>query len=150
MFGSIQLHVIRRVASPQSAASFQRLCRSAQRVLRLPSSRSEVVLALVSDRDIQALHKRSRGINRPTDVLSFPLHTSRPYRPDADGVIHLGDIVISVPTARRQARARGCPLGEELDELMVHGLLHLVGYDHERPRDAVRMSRVADRILRSV
>ena len=79
-------------------------------------------VALVSDQHIAALNRRYRRKARPTDVLSFP----------AGGNGYLGDVVISADTARRQARWFGHSLGEEIKLLMVHGLLHLMGYDHER------------------
>lgn len=86
-------------------------------------------VALVSDRRIAALNRRYRRQARATDVLSF---SSR-----GDG--YLGDIVISAETARRQARRFGHALDDEIKLLMLHGLLHLLGYDHER--DDGRMNR---------
>ena len=82
---------------------------------------AELSLVLCSDDHIQGLNTQWRGKAAPTDVLSFP-------QEDED---FLGDLVISVPTAARQAAERGTPLGDELRVLMVHGLLHLLGYDHE-------------------
>lgn len=86
-------------------------------------------VALVSDRRIAALNRRYRSRSRPTDVLSFP----------AEGNGYLGDVVISAPTARRQARRYRHGLAEEIKLLMLHGLLHLMGYDHET--DNGRMNR---------
>lgn len=73
------------------------------------------------DRRMRSLNRRYRGKDRPTDVLAFP----------AEGEGLLGDVVISVPYASRQARRRGEPAAREIDRLLVHGLLHLCGYDHE-------------------
>jgi len=67
------------------------------------------------------LNRRYRKKDRPTDVLAFPA--------EADGL--LGDIVISLPYAARQAKRRGEPASREIDRLLLHGLLHLLGYDHE-------------------
>ena len=92
-------------------------------------------VALVSDRRIAALNRRYRGLARPTDVLSFA----------AEGNGYLGDVVISAPTARRQARRYRHSLTEEIELLMLHGLLHLMGYDHET--DHGRMNR-RERALR--
>ena len=92
-------------------------------------------VALVSDRRIAALNRRYRRQGRATDVLSFPAR--------ANG--YLGDVVISTETARRQARRFGHSLNEEVKLLMLHGLLHLLGYDHER--DNGRMDR-RERTLR--
>ena len=87
----------------------------------------ELSVALVDDRTIQELNRSFRRKDRPTDVLAFPLaeeHT--PHAPEG----MLGDVVLSIPTARRQARARRRPLLDELTMLLAHGLLHLCGYDH--------------------
>ena len=88
---------------------------------------------------MRSLNHAWRGIDRTTDVLSFSLREG-PFsaiQPDL-----LGDIVISVPIADRQARAAGHSLTRELERLLVHGLAHLLGYDHERgPREAKRMRR---------
>ena len=86
-------------------------------------------VALVSDRRIAALNRRYRGRPRPTDVLSFA----------AGGNGYLGDVVISAPTARRQARRYRNRVEDEIKLLMLHGLLHLMGYDHET--DKGRMNR---------
>jgi probable rRNA maturation factor len=87
----------------------------------------EVSLTLVDDRAIRALNARYRGVDRRTDVLAFPLAGPAPV---------LGEAIISVQTARRQARAFGHTLGEELDLLCCHACLHLVGYDDREPREA--------------
>ena len=75
------------------------------------------------DRRMAGLNRRWRRQNRPTDVLAFPSGESRAR--------FLGDVVISVPYASRQARRRGDPPSREMDRLLVHGYLHLLGYDHE-------------------
>lgn len=139
----------KEVPTPLSARIVDRVGSAVTRVLKVPAT-SEVTLAFVGDASIKKLNAWTRKQNRPTDVLSFPLHERRPYRPDADGVVHLGDVVISVPTARRQAKFRLAPLRDELVELLIHGLLHLVGFDHETPRGAKRMARTAESILRHV
>ena len=99
--------------------------------------REDLSIALVSDREIRSLNRRWRGKDRPTDVLSFPLE-----EPAA-----LGDVVISIETARRQAREGGWPLSAELRRLLAHGILHCRGYDHERPADARRMAAAERRLL---
>jgi probable rRNA maturation factor len=82
----------------------------------------EVALVLGGDRGIRTLNARYRGKDRPTDVLSFP---------GPGGEAGLGDIVISVPTAERNAARLGRSLAAELDVLALHGFLHVLGYDHE-------------------
>jgi probable rRNA maturation factor len=101
----------------------------------LDQTRAELSLALVTDPEIHALNRQYRGKDRPTDVLSFPLADT--LHPSL-----LGDVVISVETAARQARRRGHSLREELQTLLIHGTLHLLGYDHEVSRgETIRMHR---------
>lgn len=85
----------------------------------------EVTLAFVGERAIRTLNRKWMKKDRPTDVLSFPLGEKA-----ADGRFYLGDIVIAVPVAARQARAKGHALERELRLLAIHGFLHLLGYDH--------------------
>jgi len=113
---------------------------------------AELSLVLVSDRRMRALNRRYRNKDQPTDVLAFPLQekwgqaTFRTLSP-----FLLGDVVISIPTARRQAAEFGHGLREELRRLLVHGVLHLLGYDHERgPRDAALMARKEKAILETI
>lgn len=96
---------------------------------------------------MRRLNRIYRGIDAPTDVLSFPLDMADRFRgPDMPPPL-LGDIVISFDTARRQARERGCGFSDEAADLLIHGLLHLLGYDHERSADSRRM-KAAERKLR--
>lgn len=95
--------------------------RDAGRMLAHLGVAGELSIALVGDAEIHALNRDWRGKDRPTDVLSFPS--------GEDG--HLGDIAIATPTARRQARRRRHPAAREARMLMLHGFLHLLGYDHE-------------------
>ena len=108
------------------------------------SARGEVVVALVCDRKMRDLNRQYRGIDRATDVLSFP--ATDEVAPDAGIGRHLGDVVIATGVARRQARAAGHRLGAELRCLALHGLLHLLGYDHER--DTGQMERLERRLRR--
>jgi probable rRNA maturation factor len=106
----------------------------------------QVSVVLVGERAMRSLNKSWRGKDRPTDVLSFS------QREGEGGGLHpevLGDVVICVPVARRQAREAGHCLAAELDRLAVHGLLHLAGYDHEQSPAAARaMRRREDAIIR--
>jgi probable rRNA maturation factor len=85
----------------------------------------EISLSFVGGRAIQTLNRKFMKKDKPTDVLSFPLGEKAP-----DGKFYLGDIVIAVPVAFRQAREKGCSLERELRLLTIHGFLHLLGYDH--------------------
>lgn len=93
-------------------------------VAALAPKAGSLAARLTSDAEVQRLNRRFRGMDKPTDVLSFPGETT------ADGY-HVGDIVISVPTARRQAAESDHALARELRVLLLHGLLHCLGYDHE-------------------
>jgi len=100
-------------------------------------------LTLVSDGAIRTLNREYRGKDAPTDVLSFPLEgDGAPPVPER----LLGDVVISVETARRQAADYGAPLQRELYRLLIHGLLHLMGHDHEAVQERRTMRR-AERLL---
>jgi probable rRNA maturation factor len=116
--------------------------------------RGSVNIAMVSDARVRELNRRYRGVDQATDVLSFPAHSSPPPR-RAPGTRRnnpnstescLGDIVIARGVARRQARTARHSEGVELRVLALHGLLHLIGYDHER--DDGRMRRVEQRLRR--
>jgi len=105
----------------------------------------ELSVVIAADDFVRALNREFRGKDRATDVLSFsqleeaPSETAHPRRPPAAGA-ELGDVVISVDTARRQARYLGVAPTARMRTLLVHGLLHLLGYDHERsPAEARRM-----------
>jgi probable rRNA maturation factor len=96
---------------------------------------------------MRTLNARWRGKDRPTDVLSFPAFEASAARAAARRGKFLGDLVIDVPYAARQARRRGNRLGREVQILLAHGLLHLLGYDHET--DGGTMFRLQRRILLS-
>jgi probable rRNA maturation factor len=108
-------------------------------------------LSFVGDAAIRRLNREHRGKDRATDVLSFPLfepapprrgaaarRAARPAGPGAPERL-LGDVVISLDRAARQARAYDAPLQAEIERLLIHGLLHLLGHDHEEPRERARM-----------
>ena len=91
-------------------------------------------LVLVGDPPMRGLNRAYRGVDSPTDVLSFAAGNGA----EGGDARYLGDIVISVETARRRALRRGSNLGRELRVLALHGLLHLLGYDHETDRGEMR------------
>jgi rRNA maturation RNase YbeY len=99
----------------------------AEALLQLRLHRTELSVLFVNSRRMKVLNSRYRGIPKDTDVLSFPLRDEGLHH----GPVMLGDIVISVPRALQQAKEFKVPFYDELLRLLVHGLLHLIGYDHE-------------------
>lgn len=102
----------------------------------LGRAREELTLSLVDDVAIRSLNREYRGKRRATDVLSFSL-VEGDHGGHRGGL--LGDVVISVETAARQARARRRSLEETVTRLLIHGMLHVVGHDHERAEEARAM-----------
>jgi probable rRNA maturation factor len=108
--------------------------------------RGDVGVALVTDSRIRKLNARYRRKDAVTDVLSFPSGSGIRDPGSETAGPSLGDIVIAKGVARRQARDAGHSYATELRVLALHGLLHLLGYDHERRHDAGRMARVEARL----
>lgn len=104
----------------------------------------QATIALVSDRTIRRLNRIYRGINRPTDVLAFPDTPDFPL--ETEDAHYLGDVVISTQAAARQAATFGLTFDCEVKHLILHGLLHLCGYDHET--DEGEMKRLERRLRR--
>ncbi|MGC1380547.1 MAG: rRNA maturation RNase YbeY, partial [Candidatus Baltobacteraceae bacterium] len=105
-------------------------------------------LTIVGDSRIRALNRTYRGRDYATDVLSFPLDGATP--PGADREHLLGDVVISVETARRQAAEYGAPVQREIYRLLIHGILHLMGHDHEAPGERRMMRREERRLAAAI
>ena len=136
--------------------------RTAEAILSVARAETaELSVLLVSDRRMRALNRRYRKKDRSTDVLAFPLTAT--YHSVKRGQIYfprlkinqspvlLGDVVISMQTAKRQAKELGHSLRDEIERLLVHGILHLLGYDHERNvRAAAAMARKERAILRAI
>lgn len=108
---------------------------------------AELSVLLCDDQTIQRLNRRYRRKNKPTDVLAFPMNEGPGPSPQP-GL--LGDVVISVPTATRQARERDRPIIQEVTFLLAHGLLHLIGYDHATEREELEMTARTEEILAAV
>ena len=117
----MEVDVQTRVAGAPGAARVRRLLSRAARATRARAAGVSVLYC--ADARMRALNRRYRGKDRSTDVLAFPAGEA--------GRGFLGDIVISVPYASREARRREEPAARELDRLLLHGFLHLMGYDHE-------------------
>lgn len=116
----------------------------AERSIKRPCMLS---LSFVSDASIQELNLEWRSVDSPTDVLSF--ETERPDDPDLadDEPCELGDVVLASDYIARQAQSFGTTVADESRLLFVHGILHLLGYDHMEEHDAVLMQRIEDKIL---
>jgi len=110
--------------------------------LALPAA--ELSIVLCDDRTIRALNRDHRKQDKPTDVLAFALREGKTL---AGAEALLGDVVISLDTARRQARQRKHELWAEVTVLLAHGLLHLVGYDHRTDAEERRMNARADMLV---
>jgi probable rRNA maturation factor len=113
---------------------------------------TELTIVLTGDARLRALNREHRGVDAPTDVLSFPADEGEPMpglplEDEAMRTHYLGDIAISVPTARRQATEAALSLEDELSHLVVHGVLHLLGYDHETDEDDAAMRALEEAIL---
>jgi probable rRNA maturation factor len=131
------------VTSPDGQASLARGLGSWLANAAPAAARGEVTVALVSDGRMRSLNRSFRGKDYPTDVLSFPFEQPEPV---ASPVPHLGDVVIAVGVARQQAAEARHSVSTELRVLALHGLLHLLGYDHDA--DDGRMARAEARLRR--
>jgi rRNA maturation RNase YbeY len=142
---NMAVDVVRRGAGKKFPA---RAARSiAVEVLRLlDRERAELSLVLLGDAEMRKLNAQYRGRDYATDVLSFPANEGL-----AAPVDLLGDVVISLDKTRAQARERGRSVEQELAILLIHGIVHLLGYDHERSaRDARIMSGLERKIYRAL
>ncbi|SNZ15162.1 probable rRNA maturation factor [Hydrogenobacter hydrogenophilus] len=117
----IQIKLHKRVSVKKSW--IEEVCHRIAQILDL--NKVEVSVFLTDDKTVQELNRTYRNKDKPTDVLSFPINER------VGDWLLLGDIVISVDTAKRQASSFGHSFKEELKRLLVHGFIHLIGYDHE-------------------
>ncbi len=108
---------------------------------------AELAIMLTNDDGIRTLNKSWRGIDKPTNVLSFPALQPVGPRDDDDAPRMLGDIAIAYETTRAEADAEHKPFENHLSHLAVHGFLHLIGYDHEKDADAEIMEELERKIL---
>jgi probable rRNA maturation factor len=105
---------------------------------------AELSILLTTDATISDLNHRYLGKEGPTNVLAFPMSENR----SAEGTLILGDVVVSVETALKESNQSGKPLELRVFELLIHGVLHLMGHDHEKsPGEARRMRKEEERLL---
>lgn len=134
--------------APRSGAHGRRLGKLCARFLvQLGLAETEVSLSVVTDAEIQRINAQWRHKDQPTDVLSFPAG-EQPLPPGARRP--LGDLIVSLETARARAQAESRPLEEELARYVAHGLLHLLGHDHHADGEARRMARAERALLGGV
>jgi rRNA maturation RNase YbeY len=139
------VQVIRR--SRDRSISAKRVAQDARHLLRaLGEAGAELTVTLVDDEAIRRLNRDYRRKDRPTDVLAFAMREG--VRVPGDEAM-LGDVVISLETAARQAREHDTAVAEEVRTLLIHGVLHLLGYDHERSAAEARRMRAEERELRT-
>jgi probable rRNA maturation factor len=130
-----------------SGVNGRALVATAKRLLgAIGAGRSALSLSLVSDEAIRALNRKYRACDSPTDVLSFAVDETPQALPEPP----LGDVVISVETARRQAASYDAPIQREIYRLLIHGLLHLKGHDHKAPVERRRMQREERRLADAI
>ena len=98
----------------------------------------ELGVVVTDDETIRELNREYAGDDTPTDVLAFSLREGEEFA-SPDGVLQLGEVIISYPTAGRQAADAGRLVEEEIEHLLIHGVLHLLGYDHAEPQEEERM-----------
>ena len=129
----------------KNLVDLEQLQLAAQTVLNIlrPSVEYELTIAVEDDANVQKLNKQFRQIDSTTDVLSFEANDLNPE----SGLLYIGDIIISYPKALSQSNAAGHPVLSELQLLVVHGLLHLLGYDHSESEEKEKMWAVQGNIL---
>ncbi len=131
------------------------LCRVVEQTLsdRGVSSQAELSVSITGDENMQALNREYRGLDETTDVLSFALTEENvnegipAFVTPPDDLLHLGEVIISYPQARRQAGEDPVMLKKEMALLVVHGILHLLGYDHDEPDREAEMKAVENGVL---
>ncbi|MGZ5872015.1 MAG: rRNA maturation RNase YbeY [Bradyrhizobium sp.] len=134
-------------AEPDAGTVIQRAIATAAEFVDADVGETELAVMLTDDAGIRTLNRNWRGIDKPTNVLSFPaLQPSGPRGPD-DAPRMLGDIAIAYETTRREADEEQKPFDHHLSHLAVHGFLHLIGYDHEKDDEAEAMEALEREIL---
>jgi len=134
-------------AEPDAETVIHRAVAAAAEFVAADVAGTELAVMLTDDAGIRTLNSNWRGIDKPTNVLSFPaLQPSGPHGPD-DAPRMLGDIAIAYETTRREADDEQKPFDHHLSHLAVHGFLHLIGHDHEKDHDAEIMEALEREIL---
>src|SRR5580692_9889690 len=132
---------------PDAEAVIQRAIAIAAATVEADVGDAELAVMLTDDSGIRTLNSNWRGIDKPTNVLSFPALQGEGARKPGDAPPMLGDIAIAYETMRREADEEAKPFDHHLSHLAVHGFLHLIGYDHETEADAEAMESLEIEIL---
>lgn len=142
----LHVTITRRVVSGFSDLRVRKVL---EQVVDMTHLRGEIHVSVfwIGDFEMQALNKRTRGVNKTTDVLSFPFEQTEHW---PGSMKELGEICISIPEAKRECKKEGREFGDEISLLLVHGFLHLEGYDHMEDEDRKRMFPLQNTILRSL
>lgn len=138
------IHV--RSASQRMPLPRQLIQRTARAALSQQGAQGDLSIVLTDDEELREKNRDYLGIDAVTDVLSFPAEETDPQ----SGRNYLGDILIAVPRAAEQAHAAGHPLEAEVQLLVIHGVLHLLGHDHAEPEQKARMWAAQSAILKSL
>jgi len=148
---AIHIHVMLEDSRWKAVDGAPRLARAAARAaLRRQAGglkRAELGLVLAADTRLRALNRAWRGIDRPTNVLAFPGDDSGSAALPGAPPRQLGDVVLAYETVAAEARAQGKPVAAHLSHLVVHGVLHLIGFDHESDAEAADMEAAEIAIL---
>jgi probable rRNA maturation factor len=134
-------------SEPDAEAVIQRAIAAAAEAVEADVGEAELAVMLTDDSGIRTLNSNWRGIDKPTNVLSFPALQGEGARKPGDAPRMLGDIAIAYETTRREADAEGKLFEHHLSHLAIHGFLHLIGYDHENDADAEEMEALETEIL---
>ncbi len=137
------------IASGVDLDGLKVVLQTAARTMNVPE-KTVTVVTLTGDENLREYNSRYRGLDEPTDVLAFAARerpTDMRFQAPPGTEDWLGDIVISVPRARRQAKEAGHPVNDEVRLLAVHGFLHLLGYDHAEDAEEATMTALTKRIL---
>jgi probable rRNA maturation factor len=137
------IHIETALDLPFEIALLEQAARAA---LDHQSADGDLTLVLTDDDQLHRLNRDHLGVDAPTDVLSFPASETDPET----GRRYFGDILVSVSRAKTQARAAGHPLADEVQLLVVHGVLHLLGHDHAEAKEKAKMWKTQGEILTSL
>jgi probable rRNA maturation factor len=148
----INISIKKDMALPVDKNWLEKIARGVLEAERIASS-TEMGLLITDSKTIQKLNRIYRGEDKPTDVLAFEMAPDVGQEPELsfvsapDGIRHLGEVVISYPQAIKQAQEQGHGVTQELALLIAHGILHLLGYDHELPVDEQKMRDRENEVL---